>query len=219
MKQFTLIIVVSIITALSALGQDVIIKKKGEKIECKVVEITKRVVKYKLYTQPNGPIRSISKRKVHMVKYEDGLHETITPKREKKYYKPIFMASVGYGNSYAGTGIRLGYRTGGTVAFGVHVGVGYSSDIDKTSGAFGLKLFPYKSLYLNAQYGMIGSYKYFEDGKAVKDELEGISVMAGIDKIWGDKIGYGFNIAVGPAFSVSNSKVLTAFDIGFILRF
>ncbi|GEM_PF-3962623 len=219
MKHLTITLLLLVFSAISAFTQDIIIKKSGEKIESKVIEITSKIVKYRLYSQPNGSIRIIKKRKVHMIKYEDGMHETITPVKEKKHYKSVFTASVGYGNSYAGRGIRLGYRTGGTMAFGVHVGVGHSSDIDKVSGAFGIKIFPYKYLYLNAQYGMIGSHKYFEEGKAKKENLEGISLMAGVDKVWGDKIGYGFNIAVGPAFSVSNNRVLTAFDIGFIIRF
>jgi hypothetical protein len=60
-------------------AQDVIQKKDGEKIECKVLEITKTTIKYKKLNQPEGPIRNIDIPEVAVVVYQDGSFDYFKP--------------------------------------------------------------------------------------------------------------------------------------------
>jgi hypothetical protein len=51
---------------------DVIFTKTGEEIQATVIEITADMVKYKLATQPDGPIRNIAISDLFMIKYKNG---------------------------------------------------------------------------------------------------------------------------------------------------
>jgi hypothetical protein len=56
-------------------SQDLIIKNNGEKIEAKVNEISTTLIRYRNFSQPNGPDRSIEISKVKEIIYEDGQFE------------------------------------------------------------------------------------------------------------------------------------------------
>jgi len=56
----------------SIYAQDTILKKNGERIEAKVMEITTTEVKYKKYTNLNGPMYTIGKLEISIITYEDG---------------------------------------------------------------------------------------------------------------------------------------------------
>lgn len=58
--------------ALAAQAQDYIVKRDGTKIEAKVLEISSTEIRYKLFTQPDGPLRIIRISEVEEIIYEDG---------------------------------------------------------------------------------------------------------------------------------------------------
>ncbi|MCZ8216897.1 MAG: hypothetical protein O9262_11690 [Cyclobacteriaceae bacterium] len=65
---FTLLIISSV-----AIAQDLIIKKDGSEISAKVVEVEDLKIKYRRFDQgATGPIYSITKTEVFMIRYEDG---------------------------------------------------------------------------------------------------------------------------------------------------
>lgn len=65
----------------SLFAQDYILKKDGEKIEAKVLEVSTTNIKYRKFTQPEGPDRVIEISKVKEIIYEDGQFEKFdTPK-------------------------------------------------------------------------------------------------------------------------------------------
>jgi hypothetical protein len=66
------------------LSQDVIYKNDGTEIKTVVTEITSDVIKYKLFTQQEGPIRNIFIRDVFMIIYKDGTKEIFKGKFEEK---------------------------------------------------------------------------------------------------------------------------------------
>ncbi|MBN2818024.1 MAG: hypothetical protein JXP36_03610 [Bacteroidales bacterium] len=74
---FLLCLLCSFVCAVDA--QDVIQKRDGEKIECKVTEITATTIKYQPNNQTEGPIRNIDISEVAVVVYPDGSFD---------YYKP-----------------------------------------------------------------------------------------------------------------------------------
>lgn len=65
----------------SLFSQDYIIKKDGVKIEVKVKEVSSSLIKYRNFSQPEGPDRVIEISKVKEIIYEDGQFEKFdTPK-------------------------------------------------------------------------------------------------------------------------------------------
>lgn len=60
-------------------AQDVIVKNDGSTITSKVTEITGTEIKYKKFSNLNGPTYTIGKNEVNYINYENGERETITP--------------------------------------------------------------------------------------------------------------------------------------------
>lgn len=67
--------------ALSLSAQDIITTKDGTDIQVKILEITPYEVKYKKYDNLNGPIFSMLKSQILIVRYENGGNEIFGPKR------------------------------------------------------------------------------------------------------------------------------------------
>lgn len=66
-------------------AQDVIIKRDGTKIEAKVLEVNPTTIKYKNFSQPEGPLRTLQVTSVSEIIYEDGQFE----KFELKPLEPV----------------------------------------------------------------------------------------------------------------------------------
>lgn len=58
-------------------AQDVIVKKDGNTITSKVTEITSSEIKYKKFSNQNGPTYTINNNEVNYINYENGERETI----------------------------------------------------------------------------------------------------------------------------------------------
>ena len=87
MKKLLLLVFVCSTFILNA--QDKILQNNGEEISAKVIEITPDMVKYKKFTNQDGPVYSIYKKDVQSIRFEDGSTETftakpVTKKTEKK---------------------------------------------------------------------------------------------------------------------------------------
>lgn len=67
------------IMSISAYAQDYITLKSGEEIKSKVTEITSNEIKYKKFDNLDGPIISIDKSTVFMIKYKNGTKDIINP--------------------------------------------------------------------------------------------------------------------------------------------
>jgi hypothetical protein len=59
-------------TGLRAQGQDVIVQKNGEEIKAKVEQVLDTEIKYKKFDNLSGPLYSIKKSELFMIKYENG---------------------------------------------------------------------------------------------------------------------------------------------------
>lgn len=70
-RNLFIILTLGIFTA-SVFSQDIITKKTGEDISAKVTEVTQTEIKYKKYDNLEGPIFSILKSEVLMIRYENG---------------------------------------------------------------------------------------------------------------------------------------------------
>lgn len=224
-------------------SQDVIIKTTGDEFQAKIIEITDDAIKYKDYHHQEGPIRNINKTAVFMVIYENGTRETFTPaepqKQQKENSTPLkkpkpsdksdfrgkyMQASAGYGNSYGGIGLNFAMRFGGVTGYGFHAGVGYIID-GNAAGVAGFKFYPYKNLYINALFGIVGYEITIYKGwyyYTTKQALYGPALLFGGEWAWGSKVKYGFNIAAGYRYLVNYKYIEPnkfAFDTGFIIKF
>ena len=72
MKSYISNILVSIIIMQVSVAQDVIYKNDGSEIKSKIVEIENEFVKYRNYSQPEGPLRYINKSEIFLIIYQDG---------------------------------------------------------------------------------------------------------------------------------------------------
>jgi hypothetical protein len=76
LKKILLILLVSFGCYCSASAQDVIHKKGGEKIKCKITQVTPEEITYKLLDEVDGPTYTIDKAKVVKVVYQSGRIES-----------------------------------------------------------------------------------------------------------------------------------------------
>jgi hypothetical protein len=79
-----LIFLIAVFASVSSFSQDIIFLKSGDEIKSKVLEVTPDLIKYKNVTNLEGPIYSISKGEVFMIKYANGTKDVfkITPVTE-----------------------------------------------------------------------------------------------------------------------------------------
>lgn len=72
----------------NASAQDVIVKRNGEELQCKILEVSKNEVKYKRWTNQEGPAFAEKKSDIFMIKYENGEKEVVA------YESPVLETPV-----------------------------------------------------------------------------------------------------------------------------
>lgn len=76
MKIKIIFLLVSVFLSARLFSQDQIFKKDNTKLEVKVLEVNPNEVKYKLKSNPDGPLYVISKSDIAVIIYANGEHET-----------------------------------------------------------------------------------------------------------------------------------------------
>lgn len=79
MKKILLSTLTFIFTLSHCFSQDIITKKSGEEIQAKISEITTTQIKYNRFDNLNGPVYSIDKSEVLLIKYENGTNVVMNP--------------------------------------------------------------------------------------------------------------------------------------------
>ncbi len=87
MKRLFLVLM-SMASVASTFAQDVITKRDGEEIQCKILEVSTNKVKYKKWKNEDGPTFVEKKSDVIMLKYENGTKEVMT------YTSPVGATQV-----------------------------------------------------------------------------------------------------------------------------
>ncbi len=90
MKKALVSLVILCTYAMTVYAQDVIVKKDGSTILSKILEVNPNDVKYKKFSNPNGPTYTIIKSEIMSINYENG-DKDVFDKQE----------SAGAGNSFA----------------------------------------------------------------------------------------------------------------------
>ena len=84
MKRTILLSLAALCCALTAAAQDLIVKTDAAKIEAKVIEITPEAVRYKRFSNPDGPTYVLPVAQIHYIQYANG---------EKEYYTKTIPAT------------------------------------------------------------------------------------------------------------------------------
>ena len=84
MKRTILLLFAALCGALTAAAQDLIVKTDATKIEAKVIEITPEAVRYKRFSNPDGPTYVLPVKEIHYIQYANG---------EKEYYTKTIPAT------------------------------------------------------------------------------------------------------------------------------
>ena len=90
-----------LLLGITSMAQDVITTKDGNDIQAKILEVTTTEVKYKRFSNPNGPTFTISKNDVLIVKYENGEKEVFKDTPKTNSYKPNTTEKVSEGLNYS----------------------------------------------------------------------------------------------------------------------
>ena len=77
MKKLLLALVMVALYTVSAFSQDVIVKKNGSTILCKVIEIGVSEIKYKKWDNLDGPNYSVLLAEAQTINYENGRREVL----------------------------------------------------------------------------------------------------------------------------------------------
>ena len=65
-------------------AQDVITKKNGDDIKAHVIEVNQNEIKYKRQESPNGPLYTLSKSDILLIRYKDGTKDVFAAEQPEK---------------------------------------------------------------------------------------------------------------------------------------
>ena len=88
----------SFLTGLNA--QDVITMKDGTDVQAKIIEVNPSEIRYKKYSNPDGPIFTINKSDVLIVRYENGEKDVFAENTQEKKYTSNTTETIVEGMKY-----------------------------------------------------------------------------------------------------------------------
>lgn len=187
----------------TTLAQDIIIKRNGDEISSKVLEVTVETIKYQRLDNPEGPIISILKNEVFMIKYANGTKETFTTNRTTGTY-PATSPRTDIIETVHLNGPRIGFTiVSGTLAEKLRDNLDANPFLTQFGWQFETRLFTTSS-------GTSGLFEFvpliagLEQGKF----LPSLNGLIGLRSAKGLEVGVGPNISVagaGIAFAVGTS--------------
>ena len=84
MKKIITSFIATFLVANLLFSQDVLTKKTGDDIKAKVLEVTTTEVKYKKFDNLNGPIFSILKSELLLIRYENGSKDVFNENKKSE---------------------------------------------------------------------------------------------------------------------------------------
>ena len=103
MKKLYLLAAILLMNAVMLKAQDTIVMRNGDEVKVKVTEVSDTELKYKLWSNIDGPVYTKKVSDIFMVKYKGGHREVYgnTPARHQTY-EPQNNNSENYDNDYVG---------------------------------------------------------------------------------------------------------------------
>jgi len=83
-KAYIIMIILTVLISKNINAQDIIFLKSGDKIDSKILEVNIDNIKYKKYSNQNGPVFTIPKKDIRMVTYENGESDIFNKKTSNK---------------------------------------------------------------------------------------------------------------------------------------
>ena len=179
-------------------AQDILIKRSGDELEVKVLEINLDEIRYKLFNNLDGPVISIAKHDVFMIKYENGTKVTMNDVVRPAIQQPVYSPKSGYPQENLKLG---GPRIGFTVLsqkYIDHISNDYDTDINAFLTQFGWQ---FETRVFTLENGTSGLFEFvplvggLEQGKF----LPSLSALVGIRGAKGLEFGIGPNVTIGGA--------------------
>ncbi|MEJ8802607.1 hypothetical protein [Pontibacter sp. H249] len=196
MRKLTLLLLM-LLPCFFVQAQDVLLKRNGDEIQVKVQEIGLEVIKYKRFDNLEGPVISIAKRDVFMIKYENGTKEVFnevppayTPPADNRRY------------SYEQENLKLsGPRIGFTILtdkYRDNIREDYDTDVNAFMTQFGWQ---FETRVFTLDNGVSGLFEFvplvggLEQGKF----LPSLSALIGVRGTKGMEFGFGPNVSLAGA--------------------
>lgn len=180
-------------------AQDVLIKKNGDELQVKVEEITPTQIKYKRFDNLEGPLISVSKTTVFMIRYENGtkevFNEAARPDAGTPVYAPVQVPQEQQVLKLSGP------RLGCTILsqrYADNIQEDYSTNVNPFLTQFGWQ---FETRIFTLDSGVSGLFEFvplvggLEQGKF----LPSLSGLVGIRSAKGLEFGVGPNVSLGGA--------------------
>lgn len=197
----TLFTLLALFTVLACQAQDVLIKRNGDEMEVKVLEILLNEIKYKRFDNLEGPVISILKSDVFMIKYENGTKTTFAPTAAPQVQAPavpLYQAP----QQLKLSGPRIGFTILSS-RYTARVKEEYNEDIRPFVSQFGWQ---FETRLFTLESGTSGLFEFvpliggLEQGKF----LPSLSALVGI------RSGKGFEVGVGPNLTIGGAGLVFA---------
>ncbi|MCP2044270.1 hypothetical protein [Pontibacter sp. HSC-36F09] len=190
-----LLTIIACLFCFAGQAQDVLIKRNGDELEVKVLEINLQEVRYKCFDNLEGPIISIAKADVFMIKYENGtkviMNESRPAMQQPVYTKPNNQQSLKLGGPRLGfTVLSQNYRD--------HIKDDFDTNVSALMTQFGWQ---FETRVFTLENGTSGLFEFvpliggLEQGKF----LPSLSALVGIRGAKGLEFGIGPNVSLGGA--------------------
>jgi hypothetical protein len=199
MKKITLLLL-ALLPYFMCQAQDVLTKRNGDEIQVKVQEVSLDEIKYKRFDNLEGPLISISKLEVFMIKYENGTKEMFNQALPANNQQPPRKNQIGY--DYEQKNLKLaGPRIGFTVLsqkYSDNIEEEYGTDVNNFMTQFGWQ---FETRVFTLENGTSGLFEFvplvggLEQGKF----LPSLSALVGIRGAKGLEFGVGPNLSLAGA--------------------
>jgi hypothetical protein len=191
--------------AAGAFAQDIIVKRNGEEVSAKILEIAPDLIKYKRFDYQDGPTISILKRDVFMIRYANGSKEVITASAPTPVPAMASVEDPSLQQSVKLGGPRLGFTlVSGSLADKMKE----DHDINPFLTQFGWQ---FETRIFTTSKGLTGLAEFVPlvGGLEQGTFLPSLSALVGLR---GPK---GFELGIGPNVSVAGAGVVIAMGTNF----
>lgn len=94
MKKILVSFAIMLAAGISAFAQDIITKKDGETIDAIISEVSSDAVKFKKFSNPNGPTYTIKVNEIAMITYENGDRDVFASQGTSPFIQPAQPESI-----------------------------------------------------------------------------------------------------------------------------
>jgi hypothetical protein len=192
---YLLSIIVMLVFSSNMISQDKIFLKSEENIETKILEINVDEVKYKKYSNQEGPTFTILKSDIHMIVYENGETE-------------IFKEEVMTNNIVTNTSVIQENKSlnGGGAKIGLFVGLPTGDYSELTNFSLGLEFAYLGEVAENFEIGGLVGYLHYFGGESY---YYGYAINL-------DDVGY-VPVAFSTRYYFGDRKFFAGFDLGYAI--